>query len=156
MSSNSNTGNAQDKARKQVKTLLEWLLIGVVLLMLAGLLLPTVSRPPRDKLSRTRMEVLQIQGALEIFTVEYGQYPTGETAAIFRALRGENPRQILFFNANSNFVSADGGVLDPWRTPYRIYFSSNAVFVRSAGPNKRFDAAGEKGFDDFIEEKPIH
>jgi hypothetical protein len=88
--------------------------------------------------------------ALRQYKSQYGEYPAGDSRAIMRALQGQNPQKIVFFESNPKHLSPDGNLLDPWGTPFKIYFTGNEILVRSAGLNKRFDDSGDKGFDDFI------
>ena len=96
------------------------------------------------------MELGALQTAIRQYEAEFGANPTGDCRAIFRALRGENPRHIVFIMFPERSISSDGDLLDPWGTPYKVYYSSNEVLVRSAGPNKQFDASRDKQFDDYI------
>ena len=96
------------------------------------------------------METEGILTAMHQYKAAYGEYPAGDSRAITRALQGQNPQKIVFFEANPKHLSPDGNLLDPWGTPFKIYFSDKEILVRSAGPNKRFDDSGEKDFDDFI------
>jgi len=94
------------------------------------------------------LEMSLVQSALLDYKAAFGAFPSGDGPAVFRALRGENPQKLVFLACRA--VSADGGALDPWGTPYKLYFSGEDVLVRSAGPNKRFDSSADKGFDDRI------
>jgi len=60
-----------------------------------------------------------------------------QTAAVFRALPGDNPQKIVFLQCRAESVSPDGGMLDPWGTRYKVYFSGKEPLIRSAGPNKQ-------------------
>ncbi len=97
--------------------------------------------------SRITVEIDGLRVALRSYKVEFGNYPQGDNRAISRALTGQNPRNIVFFISHE---SPDGDLLDPWGTPYKFYFSSDEVLIRSAGPNKRFDDGVDKHFDDYI------
>jgi hypothetical protein len=127
-----------------------WLLLGLVALALAGLLNPLGSHPIIDKVRRIDLETSQIRTALQTYEAAFGAFPSGDSLAVFRALRGDNPQKIVFLQCGAESVSPDGGMLDPWGTSYRIYFSGKEPLIRSAGPNKRFDDSGQKEFDDYI------
>ncbi len=46
-------------------------------------------------------------------------------------------------------LNTKGEIIDPWGTPFRIYFSGDGVLIRSAGPNKRFDDSSVPNPDDI-------
>ncbi len=130
--------------------LLLWILLAVIALAVVGALLPVGSRPIIDKARLIDVETAQIRAALDAYQATFGAFPVGETSAVFRALRGDNPRKIVFLQCRAESVSPDGGVLDPWGTPYKVYFSGKEPLIRSAGPNKQFDGSAQKQFDDYI------
>ena len=103
-----------------------------------------------DKARLIDVETAQIRKALDTYVATIGGFPTGDSSAIFRALSGDNPRKIAFLQCRAESGSPDGGMLDPWGTPYKIYFSGKEPLIRSAGPNKQFDDSGQKQFDDYI------
>jgi hypothetical protein len=130
--------------------LLLWILLAVIALAVVGALLPVGSRPIIDKARLIDLEVGQIRAALDTYKATFGSFPAGDSSAVFRELRGDNPRKIVFLQCRAESVSPDGGMLDPWGTPYKIYFSGKEPLIRSAGPNKQFDDSGRKQFDDYI------
>lgn len=95
-------------------------------------------------------QMWSIHGAMEQYKAKFGAYPTGDSHAVSLALTGNNPEHIVFIEFRQRQVGADGELLDPWGTPYRIYFSGDKFLVRSAGPNKRFDQGSSKDSDDYI------
>ena len=127
-----------------------WLLLGLVTLALLGLLIPLRSHPIIEKARLIDVETAQIRAALQSYEATYGALPVGDSSAVFRAVRGENPQKITFLQCRAGSISADGGMLDPWGTSYKIYFSGKEPLIRSAGPNKQFDDSGRKQFDDYI------
>lgn len=128
-----------------------WFALVVVMLAGLGLLFPVRSGPIIDKIYQTDAETAQIHAALRAYEVTFGAFPSGDSPAVFRALSGQNPRQIIFLQwRKAESASPDGVMLDPWGTPYKVYFSGKEPLVRSAGPNKQFDRSGDKRFDDYI------
>jgi type II secretory pathway pseudopilin PulG len=103
-----------------------------------------------DKARRIDLEMAQIHQALDSYRSTFGAFPAGESRAVFSALRGQNPQKLVFYQCRAESVSQDGLLLDPWGTPYKVYFSGDEVLVRSAGPNKQFDDSSAKHFDDYI------
>lgn len=98
---------------------------------------------------RIDTETRAICSALIEYRSVYGAFPTGDDRTIGLALAGENPRGIRFTEIQS--VTPEGGLLDPWGTPYRIYFSGEGPLIRSAGPNKQFDSSTTwKQTDDYF------
>jgi hypothetical protein len=130
--------------------LLIWVLLAVIAMAGAGAIFPVGSRPIIDKARRIDTETAQIRVALETYEATFGGPPAGDSSAVFRALRGDNLRKIVFLQCRAESVSPDGGMLDPWGTPYKVYFSGKEPLIRSAGPNKQFDDSGRKQSDDHI------
>ncbi len=127
-----------------------WLFLGLIAVVGFALLLPLRSRPIIDRFRRIDIETSQILAAMQSYEAAFGAFPVGDSSAIFRALRGDNPQKIIFLQCRAESVSPDGGMLDPWGTPYKIYFSGKEPLIRSAGPNKQFDDSSQKQFDDYI------
>jgi type II secretory pathway pseudopilin PulG len=120
------------------------------LLLLAGLFFPSVSRPGPDAHRRTRAlnDLANITTALKYYVTEYGTPPAGDRAQIMAALRGSNPRSIIFFEARPESFNSRGELIDPWKEPYWID-TSNPDFPwgYSFGRNGR-DEGGVPGSDD--------
>jgi hypothetical protein len=125
-----------------------WIVVGIIVMF--GVMLLSSRTGHIDTVRRIDVETAQICTALELYKAEFGAFPVGDSAAVLRSLRGQNPRQIVFFQCRAESVSPDGGLLDPWGTPYKVYFSGDQALVRSAGPNKQFDDSSKKDFDDYI------
>jgi hypothetical protein len=78
--------------------------------------------------------------ALQQFKENLGRYPVGASnAEIVKALKGGNPKNVIILVGKKAQLNDKGEFVDPWGTPFRIYFSDNGVLIRSAGPNRRFD-----------------
>lgn len=89
---------------------------------------------------RQKNTLHQLQAAMEAYRVECGRYPGGKPAEIFRALYGNNPGHITFWEPDPKRTQSSGQLTDPWGTPHRIDLAdSEHVVLRSAGPNRRFD-----------------
>lgn len=126
-----------------------WFALVVLVMLLALMLLPR-RWAIVDRARPIDLESSGIHLALESYKARFGQFPSGDSAAVFRALRGENSGHMVFFQCPAESVSPDGGVLDPWGTPYRLHLSGDEIIVRSAGPNRQFDGSGNVNFDDYI------
>ena len=64
-----------------------------------------------------------------------GSYPTGNNAAVTKALLGQTEKNLIMAVLKSE-MNEKGEILDPWGTPLQFYFSDNGVMICSAGPNK--------------------
>lgn len=78
-----------------------------------------------------------------------GSYPTGNNAAIARALLGQTEKKVLILAVRRSDLNDKGEILDPWRTPLRFYFSNDEVMIRSAGPNKVWEDSAQATADDM-------
>ena len=104
-----------------------------------------------DRQSRTGSDLDAILTILRLYVSEYGALPDGDNDAVWKALRGENPRQIEFCPKTSASTGKElGVVLDPWGTPYQIDTSDRkSPRVYSFGKN-RIDEGGAEGSDDVV------
>ena len=127
-----------------------WLALVVVIAVVAFFLYPAILT--RDEGTyRIDAETQAIQGTLAQYKTEFGAFPTGDSRAICRALAGNNPKNIRLIEWRERSTTPEGDFLDPWGTPYKIYFSGDWPLVRSAGPNKQFDPSTKrKATDDYF------
>jgi hypothetical protein len=93
----------------------------------------------RDPQLVARNTVGEIHNALTFYFKDFGTVPVGDDRTIFRALHGENPQSFVFLKRKSKKdEDADGRLLDPWGSPYRIDLSDPAnPKVWSPGKNKK-------------------
>jgi hypothetical protein len=109
---------------------------GLLILLLWQAFRPNIHDRAKAKISRT--EMINLDAAMNAFRATYGSYPVGDNAAILGALQGSNTGKMIFLEY-PRFINSSGALIDPWKTPYEIKISStNSVFIRSAGRNKRF------------------
>ena len=87
---------------------------------------------------------------LQKFKETVGAYPVGGNAEIAKAMKGNNPKNVIILVGRKSELNEKGEIVDPWGTPLRIYFSDSGVLIRSAGPNRRFDDSTVMEADDFI------
>lgn len=78
-----------------------------------------------------------------------GTYPTGNNAAISKALMGQSEKKVLILAVRRTDMNDKGEILDPWGTPLQFYFSHNEVMIRSAGPNKAWEDSAIASPDDM-------
>jgi hypothetical protein len=90
-----------------------------------------------EKFPVSKMQIVQISGALKQFKAVCGKLPTGDDSIIFRTLYGSNSLHICFLNPGR--TNSDGVMVDPWKSPYQIQFIDQTNFlIRSAGKNAKF------------------
>ena len=91
---------------------------------------------------------MQLRAAMKHYHIEYGFGPTGPHSQITAALRGNNERKIIFFEAPANRFNDSGEFLDLWGSPFRIDASNpDQPWAYSFGKN-RIDEGGAEGSDD--------
>jgi hypothetical protein len=78
-----------------------------------------------------------------------GSYPTGNNAAITKAMLGQTGKKVLILTVRRSDINDKGEIVDPWGTPYEFYFSTTEVLIRSAGPNKAFEDSAITTADDL-------
>ena len=124
-----------------------WVILSAVAAAAAVLVYPHI-RGTDESTSRIDRETVAIRWALVEYKKEFGAFPSGDTRSICHELTGKNPKGTRFIDLR---LAPDGRFLDPWGTPYEIYFSGDSPLVRSAGPNKQFDpSTTRKRTDDYI------
>src|SRR5215471_8935716 len=91
------------------------------------------------KTVRFNQDIENLFTGLQKYKERLGQYPIGSNADVAKALNGQNPKGVMVIVGKKSDLNEKGEFVDPWGTPLRIYFGDNAVLIRSAGPNRRFD-----------------
>jgi len=102
----------------------------------------------RDK--KLNDDVENLFSALQKYKEHVGAYPIGGNAEVAKALKGQNPKNVIILVGRKNELNDKGEFVDPWGTALRIYFSDNGILVRSAGPNRRFDDSTTLDCDDYF------
>ena len=95
-------------------------------------------------------DVENLFSALQKYKEHVGAYPIGGNAEVAKALKGQNPKNVIILVGRKNDLNEKGEFVDPWGTALRIYFSDNGIMVRSAGPNRRFDDSTTIECDDYF------
>ena len=95
-------------------------------------------------------DVENLFSALQKYKEHVGAYPIGGNAEVAKALKGQNPKNVIILVGRKNDLNDKGEFVDPWGTALRIYFSDNGILVRSAGPNRRFDDSTTLECDDYF------
>jgi hypothetical protein len=129
------------------------LLYLVAIALIAGLikvLFPAYSGP--GKHGPMWIKARTLASGIEIYRQQFGEYPTGENAAVVRKLSGDNPHRAVFLNDLARDTNNLGEVVDSWGIPLRLDFTgTNGFTIKSAGSNKRF---GDE--DDIILHSPTN
>ena len=102
------------------------------------------------RMSRLNDDVENLFSALQKYKEHVGSYPIGGNSEVAKALKGQNPKNVIVLVGRKTDLNDKGEFVDPWGTPIKIYFADNNVLVRSAGPNRRFDDSSALEFDDYI------
>ncbi len=113
-------------------------IVACSLICFALLILPILGLDRGRIGGRAVSEIAALSAASDSYKADFGDYPAGANAAIFKALTGENSKQKVYFEPNKNQISSQGEVVDPWGTPYRFYRSGDVLNIRTAGANRKF------------------
>ena len=100
--------------------------------------------------SKLNDDVENLFSSLQKYKEHVGAYPVGGNAEVAKALKGQNPKNVIILVGRKTELNEKGEYVDPWGTPLRIYFSDSGVLIRSAGANRRFDDSTVMEADDFI------
>lgn len=106
---------------------------------------PSLEQPPNDPMKLAKDDLVKLTNGLVAYHITYGRLPEGNSAAVCKALAGENKRREVFVEWNRAFIALDGSFLDQWGSPYSISFpDAESVEVRSAGPDKALNTADDQ------------
>ncbi len=102
-----------------------------------------------DKVTKFNTDCDSLIMGIQQYKEFVGTYPTGNNAAIVKALSGQSEKKVLILAVRRSDMNDKGEILDPWRTPLQFYFSHNEVMIRSAGPNKAWEDSAIPTADDL-------
>ena len=108
----------------------------------------TLKRPD-EKIAKFNSDCDNLIMGIQQYREFVGSYPTGNNAAITKALLGQSEKKVLILAVRRSNINDKGEITDPWGTPYQFYFSHNEVLIRSAGPNKAFEDSAVPTADDL-------
>ncbi len=91
-----------------------------------------------ERVPEIRILLVSLKVALQQYRAQYGGYPQGDNAMITKALMGDNPKNIIFFEPPQKRVTPTNSLLDPWGTPFNMQIDGSTIKIRSAGPNRLF------------------
>ena len=126
--------------------------VGIATLLATGAYVAKYFNNLRVQARDTKLneDVENLFSSLQKYKEHVGAYPTGGNAEVAKALKGQNPKNVIILVGRKNELNDKGEFVDPWGTPLRIYFSDNGILVRSAGPNRRFDDSTTIDCDDYF------
>lgn len=103
---------------------------------------------PRLKKLVASNHCLTLELRFESYHRRFQTWPEGGNTDILLALRGSNPKKIVFLRDSDGFPIENNALVDPWETPLRIERDTSGIpRPVSAGPNKRH------GDDDDIDSR---
>ncbi len=106
-------------------------------------------RRPDPKLTKFNTDCDNLILGIQQYKEFVGTYPTGNNAAVTKALLGQTEKKVLILAVRKSDLNDKGEIVDPWGTPLQFYFSHNEVLIRSAGPNKAFEDSAVPTADDL-------
>lgn len=102
----------------------------VVLPIASEITLNVPDAPPIDDV--TTLDLL-----ITTFRKHLGSNPVGENEEITAALRGKNPKHLVYLPDTGSFLNASGELIDRWGTPYFFHsVAADRLDIRSAGPDR--------------------
>jgi general secretion pathway protein G len=129
-------------------TLLEMMIVLVIIAVIAGLVTVNVmGRPDEAKATTTRSNVSSIIGALKMYRLDNGAYPTSEQGLKALVERPTTP-PVPGSWAQGGYLSAPP--LDAWQKPYEYHSDGASFTIRSFG---RDGKPGGEGVDADIDGK---
>jgi len=103
-------------------TLIELMVVIVILGILAVFVVPRITKRPEDaRVTKAKVEISQLENALELYYLDNGMYPTTEQgleALIEEPTSGEIPPNWK----EGGYLSKKRAPVDPWGNPY-VYIS---------------------------------
>ncbi len=90
---------------------------------------------PDETVARVDVELNAISGTLGAYYTTFRKWPEGDNREVAKALLPTGGER-GFLNWPKSGLSADGELLDPWKTPYYIQITGDKIEIRSAGPNR--------------------
>lgn len=117
--------------RLEAFTLIELMVVVVILGIIAVFVVPKITKRPEDaRVTKARIEIANIEQALELYYLDNGMYPSTDQG--LRALVEEPEKGEIPNNWKEGGYLAKGKIpMDPWGNPY--------LYVSPGNYNKDFD-----------------
>lgn len=123
---------------------------GIAVLALAiWLSAPYLAQKTDAKVAKFNEDAESLILGLQQYKEFTGSYPAGSLVDISKALTGRADKKVLILVSRKSELNTKGEIVDPWGTPIQIYFSNNAILIRSAGPNRVFEDSQNPRTDDL-------
>ena len=130
------------------KFILPGLLIAILIVAIS-FIAHYVSQRPDPKVVKFNEDAEGLIFGLQQYKEFVGNYPSGTLVDISKALTGQTDKKVLILVTRKSSLNTKGEIVDPWGTPIQIYFSNNAILIRSAGPNRVFEDSKTLQTDDL-------
>jgi hypothetical protein len=121
----------------------------VVLIVAICFAVPYLSHRIDPKVAKFNEDAESLILGLQQYKEFVGNYPSGTLVDISKALTGQTDKKVLILVTRKSSLNTKGEIVDPWGTPIQIYFSNNAILIRSAGPNRVFEDSKTPMTDDL-------
>lgn len=129
-------------------TLIEMLIVLVIIAIVAGLITANViGRPDQAKATTTKGNISSIEGALKMYRLDNGDYPTTEQGLKALVEKSTTPPVPSSF-PQGGYLSAPP--LDAWGKPYEYKSEGGAFTIKSLGKDGK---PGGEGIDADVEGK---
>jgi hypothetical protein len=128
------------------------LLLALVVVGVTGVLWVAKGWTPKrvdDQVAKFNAECDNLILGIQQYREFVGSYPTGNNAAITKAMLGQGEKKVLILAVRRSQMNDKGEIVDPWGTALQFYFAYNEVLIRSAGPNKALEDSALPGADDL-------
>jgi hypothetical protein len=127
----------------------KWIVCAILLLLLAGALMPFGRTPPQPQLV-TRMNLKNLDAAMAAFWNDFGRVPSGGVSRIAAVLSGndtnQNSRGVMYIEVTpisrtftgrirGGTVNEAGQYLDGWFRPVQVRTTPEGWTIVSAGPD---------------------
>lgn len=121
--------------------------LAVLVFVAAVAVFPRLAGTGDDEISLTKKETAALVLSLRAHRDTFGVYPGGNSSEAIAALRGQNPKDLVFLEIAPERISSSGEYVDVWGSPYRFggEMTARMPWAYSVGPDKMDE--GGKGDD---------
>ena len=131
---------------KGLNSIVNRLALAIVILIIFGIFIfPLFHNNKKSK--AVKSELRSIGAALEEYYKEKNKWPSPGARTVAGALSGTGSNAAGFYNQER--IDAKGRFIDPWKKPYRYFFSNDSYVIQSAGPDGDFAEGLNVGEDDY-------